>query len=116
MSYAYKGAVKDDPTIIRGLVYGKSGRPVSRCGTAAGYRRHMRDGEHPCDPCRVAASNQRRPGVARRRRPGAPVVHGTNAGYAAHITEKSTPCQPCCDAHAANRRAWETRTNERNPR
>ena len=29
-------------------------RAPAQCGTSSGYRRHHRDGEQPCDPCRDA--------------------------------------------------------------
>jgi hypothetical protein len=32
------------------------GRRITHpCGTAAAYNRHLRDGEPPCEPCRLAA-------------------------------------------------------------
>ena len=39
----------------RGAVTGAVGRRVSQpCGTLAAYRRHLKDGETPCEPCRAA--------------------------------------------------------------
>lgn len=32
----------------------------ARCGTTPGYQAHMRTGERPCTPCRVAANADRR--------------------------------------------------------
>lgn len=34
---------------------GKRGpKPTMPCGTPAAYARHLRKGEQPCDPCRLA--------------------------------------------------------------
>ena len=34
--------------------YRKPGKPLHPCGTNAAYRRHLRDHEEPCVPCREA--------------------------------------------------------------
>ena len=40
---------------------GRAGRPVTApCGTQAAYKRHQRNGEEPCDPCRAAWSAYQR--------------------------------------------------------
>lgn len=40
---------------LHGARTGVRGRPVTaEHGTLAGYRRHRRDGEQPCAPCRRA--------------------------------------------------------------
>jgi hypothetical protein len=46
---------------------GKVGRPATQpCGTTAAYRRHLRNGEVPCDACRAA--NTAKHAELRRRR------------------------------------------------
>lgn len=41
----------------KGARTGRPGRPVTQpCGTEAAYRRHGRNGETPCDACKVAHS------------------------------------------------------------
>lgn len=37
-----------------GATQARAGRPPAACGTDAGYQRHRRDGEQPCDECREA--------------------------------------------------------------
>lgn len=34
-------------------------RELKPCGTHAAYRRHLRAGEQPCEPCRAAAREQK---------------------------------------------------------
>jgi WhiB family redox-sensing transcriptional regulator len=42
-------------------------RRVAQCGTQPGYRRHLRDGETPCDDCRQAHRDATNEANARRR-------------------------------------------------
>lgn len=41
--------------------------PARECGTEAGYMRHRRAGETPCEPCRLAQNAARRDRRRRRR-------------------------------------------------
>src|SRR5713101_1387383 len=57
----------------RGARTGHPGRPVSTpCGTLAGYKRHLRHREQPCEPCRKRASADRRERRARAALEGLP--------------------------------------------
>jgi hypothetical protein len=98
--YTYKGTKKNPPTIItpNDTRRGKRGRPIARCGTYGGYRRHYRDGEYPCTDCREAAKEymRTRRGSSRRYHSTAPC--GTEAGYQRHRRLHETPCLACCDA------------------
>jgi hypothetical protein len=45
----------------RGARTGQPGRPASQpCGTRAAYRRHLRAGEVPCQPCKDANADYQR--------------------------------------------------------
>lgn len=45
----------------KGARTGQPGRPVTQtCGTVAAYRRHLRNGETPCAPCRAANADRSR--------------------------------------------------------
>lgn len=44
-------------------------------GTVAGYRRHRRRGEKPCEPCRLAENARSAEYSAHRRKPKAQAVH-----------------------------------------
>lgn len=111
----YKGTKKATPTIVlpTDRRRGKNGHLLSRCGTYGGYRRHYRDGEYPCDACRVAAKEymRTRRGSVRRYRSTAPC--GTESGYQRHRRLHETPCLACCDAvnQATKRRRNRTKEN-----
>jgi hypothetical protein len=47
MNYAYNGA----PTVVD---------DVAPCGTYAGLQRHIRTGEEPCTPCKLARNSYMR--------------------------------------------------------
>ena len=52
----------------QGARTGQPGRPVTaEHGTASAYRRHVRAGEAPCEPCRLA-ENARQRGLRARRK------------------------------------------------
>ena len=42
-------------------------RALKPCGTVAAYRRHQRNGETPCEPCRAAWSEYQRQQYQRRK-------------------------------------------------
>ena len=75
---------------------------TGRCGSAAGYDRHRRRGEHACAECRTAATE------AARTRTGykayQPPRCGTYGGYSAHRRNSTPPCEACKAAAAAYRR------------
>jgi hypothetical protein len=56
---------------IRAMPLGLLGRPIVRdvqpCGTPAGYHRHRRDDQDPCEACRAAHSASSSAGARRRR-------------------------------------------------
>ena len=77
-----------------------SARELKPCGTTAAYRRHKRNGEKPCDPCRRAAvqAESQRTRALRRRTPfRRPEGRGPIAPYHWH----------------ANRYTWAVRVLER---
>jgi len=44
-----------------------SSRVLAECGTRSAYKRHLRNSETPCDPCKAAAAAVGRATYARRR-------------------------------------------------
>jgi hypothetical protein len=51
----------------KGARTGQPGRPATRpCGTEPAYRRHLRNGETPCDACRAAHREHHAEKMARR--------------------------------------------------
>lgn len=91
--------------------------PPAKCGTDAGYQRHRRHGEPPCDACKAgrrAADRERR--RRRRERAPAPVPAarplapcGTEAAHSRHKAHGETPCDACKQAHRAYKREWHAR-------
>ena len=75
------------------------------CGTNAAYFRHYKNGEKPCQACRLAQNTYRNDQRAKRRsgetapRPLLPC--GTNAAYERHVRGGEEPCDPCRDAARA---------------
>lgn len=44
------------------------GRPITQlCGTVAAYKRHLRNGEEPCTPCKSAWAEWQRDYYAKRK-------------------------------------------------
>ena len=83
------------------------------CGTPAAYFRHYRNGEKPCEACRLAQNEYRDELRAKRRsgettpRPLSPC--GTNAAYRRHVRRGEEPCEPCRNAARAE---WARRSRE----
>lgn len=106
--YAYKGKdpIKEpEPVEIKA-------RRKAECGTPPGARRHRRDGEEVCEPCREAwnryAAEKRGGGfTGRRNRPVA--VCGTYPGHSAHVKRGEAPCDPCKRALNAYQREYRAR-------
>jgi hypothetical protein len=84
--------------------------PLAPCGTEAGHRRHVRNGEPIDQACRQAHNEAGRRRRQRRReakiaaglavgRP--PARCGTPAGYKKHARENTEKCGPCLAAKAA---------------
>lgn len=73
---------------------------VQPCGTQAGWHRHRRRGEEPCESCREA--NRERHRERRRARgvqPKPPLQPcGTKAGYQCHSRRGEEPCDACKQA------------------
>ncbi|MFD8075854.1 hypothetical protein ACFV3E_24760 [Streptomyces sp. NPDC059718] len=71
------------------------------CGTPAGYQRHARLREQPCDSFRAANTRYRK---AQTKAPIArpdrlkPIAHGTLAGYKAHRYRREQACRACLAA------------------
>lgn len=66
------------------------------CGTHAGYERHTRYGEDPCEQCREA-EREYRTALRRRRgvKPRAAPRCGTVGGYSAHLRRGEATCDAC---------------------
>ena len=66
------------------------------CGTVAAYRRHLRAGERPCEPCAEAnrAANRKPAAKPRELRPC-----GTQAAFSRHRRNGETPCYLCRQEH-----------------
>lgn len=61
MAYVYRGTnqeTPEEPTPIRGQALGVF--DPSKCGTYAGYARHLRSDVPPCDACHAAWLEYRR--------------------------------------------------------
>ena len=68
MSAEYQRQYRAKKAREAGREPGKPGRPVEQpCGTQAAYKRHQRNGETPCEPCRVAWSAYQRELYAKRK-------------------------------------------------
>lgn len=84
-------------------------------GTESGYRKHLRLGIPPCEPCRAAhAESERERYKARtiseptRRNRKIPEC-GTYSGYQRHVRRRERPCAPCAAAkseYMRNRRKF----------
>lgn len=77
------------------------GRPPAKCGTPAGYTKHIRRKETACQPCRDAAAKYKKDHRAKQppKPPRTPAVCGTAAGYMKHYRAKEKACGTC---NAAN--------------
>lgn len=64
----------------------KPPRELKPCGTPAAYRRHIKRGETPCEPCRKANADAKRGGATAAKRTGhrRPIAHGSRRGYRQH--------------------------------
>lgn len=80
------------------------------CGTASGYRQHMRLNETTCDPCKAA----HREDMARYRprKYTQPPEHGTMRAWHRHRRRGEIPCLPCADAKSAYSREWRARQKQ----
>lgn len=80
--------------------------PAARCGTEAGYRRHLRNGEKACPAC-LDALKQARRDRENRRAAGAitarPAIApcGTVSAYRRHLRRGEQPDEACAAASAA---------------
>jgi hypothetical protein len=75
------------------------------CGTPAGYYRHKREGNTPCDACRKAnteAKNADYNAPVKRPRQLKPIEHGTPQGARKHYYRKEQPCEACRVAYNAD--------------
>ena len=66
------------------------------CGTTAGYQRHYKMGERPCQPCREASAEYKR--RTRKRTPRILRPCGTEAAYRRHLAHGEPPCDECRQA------------------
>lgn len=73
----------------------------AECGTVAGYHRHYRAGETPCEWCRAAQNDYRREWRQLGRRKARNVQPcGTAAGYKRHRRDGEEACVACKEANA----------------
>lgn len=84
----------------------------ARCGTRAGYMRHIKRGETPDRACKDAHNEYNRKLNEKRRRdkgiPERPKItereHGTLTGFRQHLKHGEPPCDPCrLEKNAYNR-------------
>lgn len=71
------------------------------CGTPAGYYRHRRENDSPCDACRQAnteAKNASYAAPVKRPRQLKPIAHGTIRGARQHYYRKEPLCPECRQA------------------
>lgn len=77
----------------------KPPRELKPCGTPAAYRRHIKRGEEPCEPCRAANTQRKKAGaVTGRTGRRKPIAHGTRAGYRQHRYRGEEACPACMEA------------------
>ena len=77
----------------------------AKCGTRAAYVAHVRAGEEPCEPCRLASAAAARDGIEARRERMAngeqpPGGHGNVSTY----KNWGCRCDPCVEVHAEHQR------------
>lgn len=74
-------------------------RELQPCGTTGAYRRHLKRGERPCEPCTTAnreAGRRLKDAPHTRLRP---IRHGTAGGADTHRWRNEQPCRPCAEAY-----------------
>lgn len=105
MAYQWKGTVRDvepepEPPETKAF-------DPSKCGSVAGWKRHLTFGNTACRPCRDAFNAYQREYQARRRagivivREFNPDMCGTTTGYSRHKRHDVPTCGPCLAARAA---------------
>jgi len=82
-------------------------RELKPCGTMAAARRHWRDGEEPCAPCREAELRYQRNRTGAK--PFQPATCGTVSGYRRHLRSGEAACRECKAANAKNMREYKAR-------
>lgn len=101
MAYFYRGTNTADEA-------GEYTHDPLRCGTFEGYRKHKRNQETICPPCREAKRVKSAADYAKKtadREANPPVFDpskcGTYAGYRQHVRHKNTKCEPCRESYKA---------------
>lgn len=105
--------VAPPPVPARAVIGPPRGRVnAAQCGTPGGYRKHRRQAEDACRPCKDAEAAAQRDSAARQHpksRPGPklkPIVHGDMNGYRAHYRREELPvCDDCKQAYREHCRA-----------
>ena len=119
MAYVYRGTIRDEPEIYAPKRTAKI--PLrdfnpDKCGTYAGYRRHIRYQIPVCATCRVAQRAYDR--EYDKRRNGRSVLGpsifqpnkcGTTAGYWQHRRYDIDVCPECRDALRAYKNDWKAK-------
>ncbi len=81
-----------------------------RHGSVAGYRRHQKANEPPCDECLAATREHWRKYKRRVRRPPSPPSPcGTYNAYKRHQRHGETPCDECAEAQREYNRDYRRR-------
>lgn len=86
------------------------------CGTPAGYYRHRREDDEPCDACRRAnadAKNANYNAPVKRPQQLKPIAHGTPQGGRQHYYRKDPLCEPCRVALNADQNARQASSRAR---
>jgi hypothetical protein len=107
MAYQYRGTLRDvDPEPTQKPTADPSPFDPSKCGSVAGWKRHLKFGNTVCPPCKEAINAYQRDYQARRRagivivRGFNPDMCGTTTGYSRHKRHDVPTCSPCLAARA----------------
>jgi hypothetical protein len=101
--YEYRGTGRDalEAPRLEKPKKDKAPRKTASCGTSAGYQGHRRNGEKPCEACRLAyneVSALRRGHTFTGRKNSQVPVCGTYSGFRAHERRGEEACLDCKDA------------------
>ena len=82
------------------------------CGTHSGYKKHRKNGEEACRPCKDAAAAYARERYALK--PPKEIKHGTETGVTQHRRRGIPLCDPCRETrNESNRRQYHAKKAEK---